>query len=183
MDAIRNILLSEALGSLREAKSQLQHELAQRPEYQALLIVDRATAQLAGVLDPAGGSLPPASGNGETDGSSESSATIEVREAAAETLPDQESIVEKEPLIEAHEQSGHPADFACALGRSEDPIAVAPAPSPAMSDEAARTTARAIDRFLSSTAQGAVPPTPTARPRSYLPFVVRWPQGNSVAAN
>lgn len=183
MDTIRSILLSEALGSLREAKSQLQDKLAQRPEYQALLIVDKATAQLAGVLDPANGPLPAATGNGEAEEPFESRATIEVREAAVEPQPGQQSLVEEEPLIEAHEQAGHPTDLACALERSEDPIARAPETSPAMSDEPARTTARAIDRFLSSTAQGAGPATPAARPRSYLPFVVRWPQGNNVAAN
>jgi hypothetical protein len=182
MDAIGNVLLSEALGSLREAKAQLQRKMAQRPEYQALLIVDRATAQLAGVLDT-GGPNPTAIDVGKADERFESSVTVEVRDEAVETRLDQQSLVEEEALNEAHDLTGRPADFAFPLERSEDPIAGVPAPSPAMSDETSRATAHAIDRFLSSTSQAAVTATSAARPRSYLPFVVRWPQGNSVAAN
>jgi hypothetical protein len=177
MDAIGNVLLSEALGALRESKSQLQRELAQRPEYQALLIVDQATAQLADFLDPVGARPPPQIDGGEADEPFEPRLDVEANEKAAGPPLGQE------PPVEANEPAGLPADFAAPLGRSGDLIAEATTPSPAASDETTRATSDAIDRFLSSTAQAATTPASAARPRSYLPFVMGWPSGKSVAAN
>ena len=50
--AIGNMMVSEALNSLTEAKLQLQRQLAQRQEYRALLVIDKATRQIAEILDP-----------------------------------------------------------------------------------------------------------------------------------
>ena len=45
-------MLSEALTSLEDVKSQLQQTLLQQPEYRALLVIDQAMSQLAQFLGP-----------------------------------------------------------------------------------------------------------------------------------
>jgi hypothetical protein len=47
-------MLSEALTSLEDVKTQLQQRLLQQPEYRALLVIDEATSQLERVLEPSG---------------------------------------------------------------------------------------------------------------------------------
>lgn len=46
-------MLSEVMTALKELKSELQDQLAQQPEYRALLVLDRAASQLGDVLTPA----------------------------------------------------------------------------------------------------------------------------------
>jgi hypothetical protein len=47
-------MLPEVLNALKELKAELQNQLAQQPEYRALLILDKATSQLGDVLTPFG---------------------------------------------------------------------------------------------------------------------------------
>jgi hypothetical protein len=74
-------MLSQVLTSLQEVKSQLQNQLAQQPEYRALLILDKAVSQLGDVFTPVKSYLEDAPA-AITDGSAKTMRSRESAEAA-----------------------------------------------------------------------------------------------------
>ena len=158
-------MLSETLSSLKEIKAQLQLQLAQRPEYRALLIIDEAALQLAKALDPLNPAVATPSQSAVekqpllTILAAEPADAIANREQREDRL--QDAAVE---MTAAIEEPPAPSLSPAALPDAPD-RAEAPAP------ESDRTQPRAIDLFLSSTAQAANLIVPPPRPRSYLPFV------------
>jgi hypothetical protein len=162
-------MVSEALNSLAEAKLQLQRQLAQRQEYRALLIVDKATRQIAEILDPLDQPVVPLQSSAEEEPAPAILAVV-TKDAAAQTARREDRVGEAAPIemTGAVEEfpSAPSSSFACVEGRA--PEALLPAQAPM--EEAATPSSRAIDLFLSSTAQAA-PIAAPPRPRSYLPFV------------
>jgi hypothetical protein len=162
-------MLSEALTSLKEVKLRLQRELAQRPEYRALLIINRATAQLAE--------------------ESELTALLgsKFQESADPEEPLPENYRAEQPIADPDEGPSEnaqaeelaPIEIASAMGESFSAVPELPetgaenatASATAPTDKSAKDASRAIDLFLSSTAQAGAPAAAPARPRSFLPFV------------
>jgi hypothetical protein len=161
-------MVSEALNSLKEAKLALQRQLAQRQEYRALLIVDKATRQLAEILDPLCASVAPYLECSAAEAPHQATLAGATRETFAK-FEQREDCVGGAPIetkVAVGESLAAPSSFA----RLEDRAPEAPVPEPAPGEEPIKTASRAVDLFLASTAQAA-PIAAAPRPRSYLPFV------------
>jgi hypothetical protein len=162
-------MLSEALTSLKQVRLRLQCELAQRPEYRALLIINRATAQLTEESELAALLALRHSGFAEPEETWPEDAPTEPTSADPEY----------EPGDNAGAPATSPTDFANSMGDlasaspefSELHVDDTPANPPAPTEKSAKDSSRAIDLFLSTTAQAATPVAAPARPRSFLPFV------------
>jgi hypothetical protein len=165
--ALENNMFLEVLTSLKEVRIQLQRQLAQRPEYRALLIVDRAAEQLADEFEAAN-TLDAAEFGG-----------AEMEEASLETFAaEPENVVPNYAPI-ANVEPEEPVKIAASITQyspeslelSDARIDEAPPHPNAPTENSAKNSSRAIDLFLSSTAQIAAPIAAPARSRSYLPFV------------
>jgi hypothetical protein len=178
--AIGRTMVSEALNSLKEAKLALQRQLGQRQEYRALLIVDRATQELAEILGPL--SAPVAAHFVSPAAEEPAEAPSAVATMAAITEAEQREDRVGEALIDAtvavDESPGALATFAALENRAPE----APVAEQARVEEPIKTASRAIDLFLSSTTQTAQTAAPP-RPRSYLPFVASPRLVNTVSVN
>jgi hypothetical protein len=170
-------MLLEPLNSLKESRIQLQRQLAQRPEYRALLIIDRAALQLAENFEPPSA---PDFADPESAGAQDSDLTtiaVETTEAVAEIEGGKLRIQDVE--VKTTASMDEPSTSLSPFAHLEDPVEKAPAPA----DEPIKAAARAIDLFLSSTAQAAVPIASASPPRRYLPFVAAPRPFKSAAAN
>jgi hypothetical protein len=158
----------------------LQRQLAQRQEYRALLIVDRATQELAEILEPL--STPVAARFVSPATEEPAKAPSAIATMAAITEAEQREDRVGEALIDAtvavDESPGAPSCFAALENRAPE----APVAEQAMVEEPIKTASRAIDLFLSSTTQTAQTAAPP-RPRSYLPFVASPRLVNIVGVN
>jgi hypothetical protein len=161
-------MVSEALNSLKEAKLALQRQLAQRQEYRALLIVDKATRQVAEILDPFCPSVAPYLESSTAEEPHQANLAGATKEAIA-TFEQRVDRVEGAP-IETKVALGDSVSVPSSFARLEDRAPEAPVPERAAGEEPIKTGSHAIDLFLSSTAQAA-PTAAPPRPRSYLPFV------------
>lgn len=186
-------MLSEVLTSLNEVKSRLQERLLQRPEYPALLIVDKAAFQLGEVLallQPQLARLPANACAGARVAASE--APDEPAQAAAD-ISRLEYPIADAPVptwVATDESAGAQSCFAPSQDRGEDApartVAAMDAPAAASSferseegleDPPAETVAArdqpigadvgAIDPILSAVGQAPPPPL-----RGYLPFFI-----------
>jgi hypothetical protein len=178
MAAMEDKMLSDVLTSLREVRVRLQCQLAQRPEYRALLIVDRAAAQLTEefhTLD----SL--ATTHRECDATEDAPLPNLISETASEPDWSQRENTSAHALVEtaAPLAAPPPPPFGRQEAAGEDAAVHPIAPM----EKPTRTSSRAIDLFLSSTAQAVAPASASARPRSYLPFVAPALPVKSAAAN
>jgi hypothetical protein len=163
------MMVSEALNSLTEAKLQLQRQLAQRQEYRALLIVDKATRQIAEILDPLDQPIVPLQSPAEEQPAPAMLAVV-MKDAAAEAAPREDRAGEAAPIEMTGAVEELPSAPSSSFAYLEDRAPAEPVPAQAPAEEAATPSSRAIDLFLSSTAQAA-PIAAPPRPRSYLPFV------------
>jgi hypothetical protein len=159
-----HVMLSKVLNSLKETRSNLQRQLAQRPEYRALLIIEKAAEQLSQTLDPL---------NPLVATPSEGVAAAERNLANLALAPIISVPTAEQPNACAQEAPAETADPSHApLSRvgpemSDDG---SPVPTDGAPEESAKAAPRAIDLFLTSTSQGVAGATPP-RPRSFLPFV------------
>ena len=165
--AIGNMMVSEALNSLTEAKLQLQRQLAQRQEYRALLVIDKATRQIAEILDPLHHPVVPLQSSAEEE---PTQAILSVAPKAAAAAQREDCIGEAAPIEMTNAVEESPSAPSFSFAGAEDRAAGTPLPAQAPMEEAVTASSRAIDLFLSSTAQ-ATPTAAPPRPRSYLPFV------------
>ncbi|WP_158814572.1 hypothetical protein [Methylocapsa sp. S129] len=158
-------MLSEVLTSLKEVKLQLQRQLAQQPEYRALLVVDRAAAQLAEILGPQDPPAAVPSAGAVEDAPPPPAAAEPVNAVSQDEYRVQDAPVETAAAIE------EPAVAPSSLAQLENRIADAPAPAQAPTEEPVKAAPHPIDRFLSSSAPSAAPVAKAPEPRGYLPFV------------
>lgn len=166
MSSIENTMLPETLNALHEAKLELQRQLARRPEYRALLIVDKAASELVEVLSP---SDPPLAASPEIDAGDQTSSPAVAAEMNVEPAAElrQPEDCDQDPVVEAESA---PEELS-----ADPPLLVSveesPAPALVMAEEPVKAASRAIDLFLSSSAPPAAPAPAPARIRSFLPFV------------
>jgi hypothetical protein len=181
MSSIGNPMLLEALNSLKESRIELQRQLAQRPEYRALLVIDRAALQLAEPFDPpsASASAHPetaARGDpGETPIVAQTTETVAEIDSGECCVPD--------AAIETSASTDGPAETLSPVVHLEDPVEKALVPARAPAEEPAKASARAIDLFLSSTAQTTAPIESAPPPRRYLPFIATPRPFKTASAN
>jgi hypothetical protein len=167
--AIGNMMVSEALNSLTEAKLQLQRQLAQRQEYRALLVIDKATRQIAEILDPLPQPVAPLQSSAKEEPAPPFLAA-KTKDAAPEVAPSEDRVGEAAPIEMAGAVGESPSAPSSSFACVEDRVLEAPLPAQALAEETVTVGSRAIDLFLSSTAQAASIAAPP-RPRSFLPFV------------
>jgi hypothetical protein len=163
-----HVMLSEVLNSLKETKSNLQRQLAQRPEYRALLIIEKAAEQLSQALDPL---------NPLVATPSENVAPVELNLANLALAPtnsvpaaEQRNACAQEAPVETAAAIADPSHAPSAHIRPEMSDEDSPIPTHGAPEESGKAAPRTIDLFLTSTSQGVASATPP-RPRSYLPFV------------
>ena len=173
-------MVSEALISLREARLALQSQLAQRQEYRALLIVDRAARQIAEILDPWTSPAALLPENFAREEPAPAALTVATREAVAEVEPSEDRV--GEASIKTTGAVDEAPSTLSSIECIEDRALAAPAPQQTSVEESIATASRAIDLFLSSTAQAAPASAAPPRRRSYLPFVAA-PQLQSAGVN
>ena len=178
--AIGRTMVSEALNSLKEAKLALQRQLAQRQEYRALLIVDRATQELAEILEPLSAPVAARFVSPATEEPAKAPSAIATMAAITEAEQREDRVGEAliDATVAVDESPGAPSSFAALENRAPE----APVAEQAMVEEPIKTASRAIDLFLSSTTQTAQTAAPP-RPRSYLPFVASPRLVNTVGVN
>jgi hypothetical protein len=163
--AIGNIMVSEALNSLTEAKLVLQRQLAQRQEYRALLVIDKATRQIAEILDPQDQPAVPLQSSAEEEPASAILA-VATMDTAVEAAQPEDRVGEPGSIEMADAVKESPSAPSSSFACTEDRAPEAPLPA----EETVTVASRAIDLFLSSTAQSGKINAPPRR-RSYLPFV------------
>jgi hypothetical protein len=173
-------MLSQALSSLEEAKLQLQRQLAQRAEYRALLIIDKATRELAEILNPSAPSVAAPVESIAEEAPPGAPLAAATPETTADVEPREDRLVDAPvaPAVATDEPSASPSP----LARPEIHDDEAPLPAQAPAAAPLKAVSRAIDLFLSSTA----PAVPVAAPpprRSYLPFVAAPRLVKSAGAN
>lgn len=166
---MENNMLSEMLASLNEVKLQLQTKLAQRPEYRALVILDKAAFQLADALD----SLPPPVATPPKTVAREEASPTTLATKPISVVSGDEHLEDRlgEAPVETVVAVAEPVSAPPSSGNYEERAADAPVPAQAPTEETIKATSRAVDLFLSSSAQAAAPAAGGPRPRSYVPFV------------
>jgi hypothetical protein len=171
MSAKGNAMLSAALNSLEEIKRQLQGQLAERPEYRALLIIEDAALRLAEALTPSNPSPTMRVENVIEAGPAQAILAAAPMDAVAndERRDDRPENAPIEATAAVEQPAPASPIFAHSGNCVEDRQSQAEAG--AQPEESVEPPSHVIDLFLSSTTQDAPLVGAPPRPRSYLPFV------------